>query len=272
MMNSNVLDEIKPKGKVYTETMIAMAAFFCGPLAAGYLFIENYKTLEQSYKVKKAWTIAILGTLFLVGLDYVLEEFIRVPMIGFGVVSVLITKHFYKKEQEKEITRHIEQGGALHSAWRATGISLLILCVVMAVVFAVTFGFYYVQPTSTEASIEMPTVETSVDEFQTRSYGAAAHVIVYNQGDISGEAIDDLAERLTILGFFDEENQKVVYLEINLIKEYSFSITDASADPASSVTQTLYKNTKIGLENSLLDSSVELLLMNEGLEEVLARF
>ncbi|MFK7799141.1 MAG: hypothetical protein AB8E82_16935 [Aureispira sp.] len=274
MTEIEVLDEseLSPKGKVYTETMVAMAAFFGSPLAAGYLFAENYKVLRQPHKVQRAWAVAIGGTIALFVLIYIVEQFIEVPTIGFWVGVAFGTKAMFRNEQGAAVTEHIAKGGELHSGWRAAGVSFAAFGVILIFVIGSTFLLFSPKSSEVEVAIPAPEISSTVADFQTRSYGDAAHVIVFNRADISDEVIDAMASELTQAGFFDAVNSKTVYLEINPDRVYNFVVTQADVDPSDPATQTLYKNAKAQLEAFLANTTVELLLMDEDLEYTLETF
>ena len=269
-----ILDEseLSPSGKVYTETMVAMAAFFGSPLAAGYLFAENYKALQQPHKVQGAWAMAIGSTIALFVLTYAIEYFIELPLVGLGVGVAFATRAIFRNEQGAAVTEHIAKGGALHSAWRAFGVTLAVFGVIFGVVLAVSLFAIYPNKQEEALVIQAPEISTSIDDFQTKSYGEAAHVIVFNRGNISEEMIDAIASELTTVGFFDEVNSKTVYLEISSGRQYAFTVTQANVDPSDPATQTLYQNAKAQLEAFLAVASVELILMDEDLEYTLSTF
>lgn len=219
MTTSSILDEIKPQGKVFSERMIRMAAFFGGPLAVGYLFVENYKALDQAHKVSKAWVISIVGTIILLVLSYYMEELVDVPAVGFGIISIAITQVLYKKEQEQGVTQHIEQGGALQSPWRAAGIIILSFAITLAVPTVLIFGLSMEAEPSIEEIVESPVIAPTVADIQTKSYGEIGHVIVYDEGAIDGSEVDDIAQQLTTTGLFDKVNPKTVYLELSVMRD-----------------------------------------------------
>lgn len=275
MTEIEVLDEneLSPKGKVYTETMVAMAAFFGSPLAAGYLFAENYKVLRQPHKVQRAWAVAIGGTIALFILIYIVEQFVEVPTIGFWMGVAFGTKAMFRNEQGAAVTEHTAKGGELHSAWRAAGVSLVAFGVILIFVLGSVFLVSYPSEREETIAVQAPAINTTIDaDFQTRSYGDAAHVVVFNRADISDEAIDAMASELTQVGFFDAVNSKTVYLEINPDRVYNFVVTQANVDPADPATQTLYKNAKTQLEAFFANTTVELMLMDENLEYTLSTF
>jgi hypothetical protein len=269
-----ILDEseLRPSGKVYTETMVVMAAFFGSPLAAGYLFAENYKALQQPHKVQGTWAVAIGGTIALFVLTYAIEYFIELPTVGLGIGIAFATRGIFRSEQAAAVTEHIAKGGELHSAWRAFGVTLAVFGVIAAIVLAITLFSVYPSEPEQALVVEAPEISTTIEaDFQTQSYGDAGHVIVYNRADISDEEIDAIAAELTTVGFFDKVNSKTVYLEING-GQYTFTVTQADVDPSDSATQALYNNAKAQLEAFVEGTTVELILMDEDLEYTLSTF
>jgi len=274
MEDQNILDEVKPIGKIYNEKSISLGAFFGGPIAAGYLLIENYKSLGKDGVINKAWIITIISSIAFLGLAMIVPDIKGINAI-FAIVCVTATRPIFKQYQEPDVNQYIEEGGELHSNWRVFGISTLILVVFGSIMFAAYMMFADSAPTSIATSNSMTesieTPSSPTPDFETKSYGDAAHVIVYNQAAFSENEIDAIAQRLTSLAFFNADNQKYVYLEKKM-RNYEFSITDASADINDSKTKAQYTQLRTDMEDFLKDGKVSIILLDENLDEVLERF
>lgn len=276
MATVELLDEIEgqARGKVYTETMVGMAAFFAGPLAAAYLLIENYKVLGQKEKVTRTWIGGIIGTIGVLGLSYVLGEIIgRGASIGFCILTMAVARWVYQKEQEKAVTRHIEKGGTFQSAWRAAGISALIFFGSLVVFLGPILIISEPVEPSIEQVVESPTIAPTITmDIQTKSYGEAAHVIVYDGADLEESMVDNIANILTQINFFDANNQKIITIERGDLGNYIFSVEDDNALLEDQANTALYEQTKEELQSFFLNRNVELLLVDGNSSEVLASF
>lgn len=286
MEETHILDEAQSSQKVYNETGIALGTFFGGPIATGYLFVANYKNLGKGHLSKKVWGITAVVFILYCTILFIIQEIvtINIPNVVFPIISVAIARQLFKQQQEKDVEAHIQQGGEVYSLWRAGGISF-IFSLVMISIFMGGYLWYgsdrilpstpseegWTVPPQEEPSSELTDPSSVVANLETRSYGEAAHVIVYNEVFFTKEKIDSIAEELTRLNFFDARNQKYIYLE-KVLFDYEFSITDASANIEDKQTSLKYEQLRIDLEKFLKDGSVRVLLMDEDLEEVLGHF
>ncbi|MBL4650520.1 MAG: hypothetical protein JKY03_12385 [Aureispira sp.] len=191
----------------------------------------------------------------------------------------------FKQLQAADVEVYLQQGGAIHSNWRVAGIGLLFLLGTVFILGAGLMAYEVQSPIIMPPPAELirPTIparnttsssgnlmKTVVNSLESKSYGDAAHVIVYNNFFFSELKIDRIAEQLTALVFFDD-NPKQVYLE-KVLFDYEFSIIDASADITTEKTSLEYEKLRANMEAFLKDGKVRILLMDEDLDEVLAEF
>lgn len=285
MEEQKILDDVKRTEKVYSQKGITLGAFLGGPIAAGYFLIENYKSLDNKAVVNKAWGITIISTIIYYVLAYFLKEVVGVSTVPLFVTCVVGAGQIFKQIQAKDIEVHLQQGGDLHSNWRVAGIGLLFLFGTVFILGAGLMAYEVQSPIIMPPPAELirPTIparnttsssghlmKSVVNSLESKSYGDAAHVIVYNNFFFSELKIDTISEKLTALGFFDD-NQKQVYLE-KVLFDYEFSIIDASADITTEKTSLEYENLRANMEAFLKDGKVRILLMDEDLDEVLAEF
>ena len=76
---SETIDKTIPKGKIYKDRAFWVGTFLGGPLVAGYLFSENFKSLGQPEKVKPTWIITIIATVVIFGGIFMIPENINIP-------------------------------------------------------------------------------------------------------------------------------------------------------------------------------------------------
>lgn len=138
----NVLDHQETIGKVYTNHAITIGTFIGGPLVAGYLVVENFKSLNQFEKIRSTWLIAILSTVLIFGLLLLLPESItsNFPPLFIPLLYLSFAQIGFKKYQEKDMALYIEKGGSTHSVMRALGIGLIGL--ILTFLIMVIIGFF----------------------------------------------------------------------------------------------------------------------------------
>ncbi|CAA6827817.1 MAG: Unknown protein [uncultured Aureispira sp.] len=282
-----ILDDVELTKKVYTEKGIAWGAFWGGPVAAGYFLIENYKSLGHKAVVTKAWGITIFSTIIYFILAYFIKEVGRISIIPLFIICMMLARQVFTQKQAADVAAHIKRGGKVHSNWRVAGISLLFFLGTIGSIGSV-WMMYTIQrpmvtiplpvelvgpttPARSTTSSRNNLMKSVVNNLQSKSYGAAGHVIVYNDFFFSELKIDSIAEELTSLGFFELDNKKSIYLE-KVLFDYEFSITDASADVANEKTRIQYEQLRANMEAFLKDGKVTILLMDEDSEAVLLRF
>jgi hypothetical protein len=288
MTELNILDEEKSSRKIYNKRGVILGAFFGGPIAVGYFLVENYKSLDKREFVHKAWGITIISTVLYYIVAYLMETVLNTTTIPLYIACLIGTRQVFKQIQEADVEVYVQQGGNVHSNWRTVGISLLFLIGTLGILGTMVFLF------NTEKSLIQPVpppielveinpparnttssstniTKSAISSLESKSYGEAAHVIVYNNFFFSELKIDSIAEQLTTLGFFDGENRKEVYIE-KVLFDYEFSIIDASAAVNKEKTNLRYEKLRANMETFLKDGKVFILLKDESLEEVLARF
>lgn len=285
MEELKVLDDVKLIKKVYSQKGIALGAFLGGPVTAGYLLIENYKSLENRAVVNKAWGFTIFSTIIYYVLAYFLKEVVDMSTVPLFVACVVGASQIFKQLQAEDIEAYLQKGGEVHSNWRVAGIGLLFLLATIVILGAGLMLYKTQEPIVIPPPQELvrPTVparsttssggnlmKSEVNSLQSKSYGDAAHVIVYNDFFFSELRIDTIAEQLIALGFFDA-NPKNIYLE-KVLFDYEFSITDASADITTEKTNLEYEQLRADLEAFFKDGKVRILLMDENSEEILRDF
>ena len=85
--------------KFYSQTAIGIATYLGGPLAAGYLIRENYKSLDDLENGNKAFIIGILSTILLFTGIFSIPETIleKVPNVALPAVYTLIIYFIVEK-------------------------------------------------------------------------------------------------------------------------------------------------------------------------------
>ncbi|RED43412.1 hypothetical protein DFQ10_10510 [Winogradskyella eximia] len=127
--------------KFYSQKSIGLATFIGGPLAAGYLIKENYKALNENDKGKTALIISILATVAIFGTLFLIPEAImdKVPNMVIPAVYTGIIYLIVNKIHGTILDTHEAHNNTFYSGWKAAGIGLISLIVLMAIIVASIF-------------------------------------------------------------------------------------------------------------------------------------
>jgi hypothetical protein len=134
--------------KFYSQKAIGIATFIGGPLAAGYLIRENYLTLNKPDEGKKSLIIGIVSTIILfTGIFMIPENIIDkvpnqiLPLIYTGIIYLIVDKI-----HGKILNQHKENGNEFFSGWKAAGIGLISLVILLIGIF----GYIFLSPDGVE--------------------------------------------------------------------------------------------------------------------------
>lgn len=124
--------------KLFTQKGISIATFLGGPLAAGYLVRQNFRALG---KVTEALISIILGILLtaatFIPLFMLPEDIVdKIPNQLIPAIYTLMIYGIVELVQGKDLKRYKEEERQFESNWKATGIGLLWMLVLVGV-FAV---------------------------------------------------------------------------------------------------------------------------------------
>jgi hypothetical protein len=125
--------DIQVQRKVYTEKNMLLVAFLGGPLCAGYIMTENFKTFNETEKVKATWGIAIAVTALILGALFALPETLvdKIPSPVIPATYTMIAHILIQHYQKTKIADHLANGGAKHSWGRAIGVGFIGLLVTL---------------------------------------------------------------------------------------------------------------------------------------------
>ncbi|NAS13111.1 hypothetical protein [Poritiphilus flavus] len=134
--------ENKTKGiKLYSSKAIGGATFFGGPLAAGYMIGENFKALGKPSEGRNSLIIGIVTTIILfTGIFMIPENIIDniprqiIPLIYTGIIWGIV-----EWKQGDVLKLHKENGNSFFSGWRAAGIGLISLIIILIGIFGYVF-------------------------------------------------------------------------------------------------------------------------------------
>lgn len=224
-MNDETSLENQSKG-VYNAQKIWVGTIIGGPLVAGYMISENFKTLGERGKVINTWLITIAAFIiifaasFTLNLDRIPNQII--PLIYTGIAFI-----FVRLFQDEKINAHIKTNGRVFGWGRTICITIvgLLITIIMLIPVVLLMGY----------SSDEPATNTTTNTTITKTYGNLKHEILFDKTNISEREVDRIADGLKKTTFFDSERQKFVdakkvgnNFEINLYCNESIK-TDSQA-------------------------------------------
>lgn len=134
--------------KFFTAKAIGIATFIGGPVAAGYLIRENYNSLNEPEKGKKALVIGIIATVLIFTIIFSIPERIIdkipnfiIPAVYTGGVYLII-----EKIHGSILKKHEELNNVFYSGWKAAGVGLISLIIITICIF----GYIYLATSGPE--------------------------------------------------------------------------------------------------------------------------
>jgi len=124
--------------KLYSTRSITLATFLGGPLAAGYLISENFKSLKQTRQARISLITGIVATILLFSGVFLIPEKIvdkipnqLIPLISVGLVWAIV-----EWTHGDILKSHKENSNQFFSGWRAAGIGTISLIIIGSVIFS----------------------------------------------------------------------------------------------------------------------------------------
>jgi hypothetical protein len=208
-----------PTEKIYQSNTIRVATFIGGPLVAGYLMSENFKTFNETEKARKAIIYSIVATVVVFGAAFLIPGLDRggryiIPLAYTWTAYYLVTHY-----QGENISSHIKAGGQVYNWWRTLGIGLVGLVVTLIVVFSIVY--FTDVATSTET---------------TKTYGVMSNELHFDKSNISDAEVNKIADGLTKIAFFDDKIKKYAYVKkVGASYEISISCNKTIKDNADAI-------------------------------------
>jgi len=138
IITEQALDAVKSTRKIYKDRAIWVGTFLGGPLVAGYLIAENFKTFNEVDKVKKTWIYTIIGTILIFGAVILIPDGVKIPNQIIPLIYTAIAYFFVERFQKKNCSAYIALGGKTFGWWRTIAIGLigLIITFVLLIIVA----------------------------------------------------------------------------------------------------------------------------------------
>lgn len=121
---------------------IGIATVLGSVAAGGWLIALNYQALGLPRQALKAKVFALLSLIPLLLLSALTPE--QVPGVVFVIPQVLATVYLARSLQGEAIAARIAAGGPMRSNWRAAGIALLILLMLLLAIAVVGAAIVFV--------------------------------------------------------------------------------------------------------------------------------
>lgn len=145
--------------KFYSQRAISITTYFGGPLAAGILIRENYKSLGKNKQGINALIIGIVATILLfIGIFSIPENIIDkvpsalIPLIYTGIIYLIV-----EKIQGNELKSHKKNNGEFYSGWKAAVIGAISMLFLTGGLFAYVYA--------SESDFDSSAYDNGVSEF-----------------------------------------------------------------------------------------------------------
>ena len=130
--------------KLYSIGGIDIATFLCSWFAGAFLIARNYHQFGKPESARNALLLGFAGIVclsFAVFSVVVPERYEQALSAAIQGIQVLMVHLLAKRLQGRALSNHVELGGTFYSRWRAAGVAVLLLPVVLALMVAVALAF-----------------------------------------------------------------------------------------------------------------------------------
>jgi len=118
---------------LYDPLAVGIATFVGAPIAGATLMALNYRRLGEQGKGKLTLLVGGAVTGLALWLGTLVPNYDSIP---FSLILILSMRVVAGALQGRAVAEHVSQGGRIGSRWKASGIGLVWLCVIVLVVFA----------------------------------------------------------------------------------------------------------------------------------------
>jgi hypothetical protein len=184
--------EPKPPYALYTHKAVGLATFFGTPIAGTALMAMNYSRLGRKRLAWWAIGLGLLGTIVTFAIAMVVPTSWPLPLqLVPALVGLFAVMAIAESLQGKDVKQHVRRGGDNASMWKATGIGLISLVVVLGVFVGL--------------SILMP------GELSKKINATPVEAVYYTKDATQADAVK-LGDLLKSAGFFNGQRAKSVVL------------------------------------------------------------
>ena len=146
-ITEQALEAVRSTKRIYKDNKIWVGTYLGGPLVAGYLIAENFKSFNEINKAKKTWVFTIIGsTLIFIGVSQIPDS-ANIPNYIIPLFYTAIAYGLAKYYQDKNISAYIALGGKPFGWWRTIIVSLIGFIVTGVSIFGFIFLSYFIANT-----------------------------------------------------------------------------------------------------------------------------
>lgn len=242
--------------KIYSEKKVFTATALGGPLVAGYMMAENFRSFGKPKMAVNTWLWAVAATVAILSILFSVPEGVldRIPNYIISAITAAITMVFMQVYQREDIARHTEHGGQMFGWWRTVGVGFAGAAVTAGVILAASYMTYGVN----EAQIS------------SKTYGVMAHEISFDMENISADEVDMIADGLTETMFFDDTQRKTVFAE-KLDGAYEMSISVVEGTGSNSLAIEIFTTLRNEMQELFPDNKIVINLVVDDLTDVVKR-
>lgn len=162
--------EPQPAYKLYSIASIGLATFLASWLAGAVLISRNYARLGNRRAACVSILFGVLGLVLLLVAVFSIEvppQYETYMPVAFQGIQIGVISMIAIRLQGEALSTHERKGGQLYSNWRAAGIALLLLPVVIAflLVGGATLSTYLV-PKNIKVRVDAPLVVNEGESFE----------------------------------------------------------------------------------------------------------
>jgi len=118
--------------RLYAPLHVTLATAIGGPLATGILLAANYRRIGRHSAARLAALGGVVATLLVLGTAWVLPSGFLDLLLAAAYLG--IGHEVARQLQGGVVADHRSAGGSLHSPWRAVGVGLACVAVVLGLV------------------------------------------------------------------------------------------------------------------------------------------
>lgn len=126
---------------LYSIRSIGVATFLGGPLAAGVLVRRNFLNMGKPLAAMRALVLGLLAVLAILALIFLLPEPVweKIPNALLPALYMTVVLVLVQKTQGPALQVYKEQGGPQYPLWRAVGVGLINLVVLLGFLAVMIF-------------------------------------------------------------------------------------------------------------------------------------
>jgi hypothetical protein len=143
-ITEEAVEAVKSTKSIYKDNKIWLGAYLGGPLVAGYLIAENFKSFNEISKAKKTWIYTVIGTILIFGVTFLIPEDVieKIPKYTIPLFYTVIAYGLMKHYQGKNISAFIALGGKQFGWGRTIIVSLIGLVITTVLIFGISIVLY----------------------------------------------------------------------------------------------------------------------------------